>query len=330
VAIFASREKVQDVVQTVRAAFQAAVVPTVIDVLVNGNDRLGRQLQQQLVLHVSRSDRVQVRVWLLGVGDKANAWNHYVHEIWPQTDCAFFLDGHCRPNADGFRALADGLSHAPQALAGSAVPMVGRTAGPWRDHLLTKGGMVGGFLALKGSTMQALRERRFYLPLGLYGFDGLLGAMFAFGMNPMQNSWQLQERIHVCAGAHWTTTPKKWWHMTDLLQQFSRMQRIALRVLVSGATRDFFELRRQLPETLPRTTQAFVLNWAERAPAAVREFIEGRPLCWWALQRLRLGPQDWSAAAQSASLVFGTSATPVRRRPAATPWMAGGGFQVAS
>ncbi len=305
VAIFASRERVIDLLETVSAAFAAAVVPTVIDVLVNGNDALANELEKRLVLALPRSNRVHVRVWELALPDKANAWNQYLHNICVPTALTFFLDGHCRVNEAGFQALAEGLQKSPMALAGSGVPSVGRTAQKWRAELLLNGGMVGGFLALKGETVRTLQQRQFRLPLGLYGFDGLLGAAFAFGLDPRQNSWQLKERIHVNAGATWLTTPKKWWRLSDLSAQFKRKQRIALRVLVGQATQDFFEKRRLLPEDLPHTTQEFVLNWAKQQPEAAQALVRSRPLCRLALRKLgRI--QDWAAAEDAPKLIQST------------------------
>jgi hypothetical protein len=44
----------------------------------------------------------QIRVVELTVGDKCNAWNHFVHELKPRAACYAFMDGDVQPAQERF------------------------------------------------------------------------------------------------------------------------------------------------------------------------------------------------------------------------------------
>ena len=73
---------------------------------------------------IPRSDVV---VLDLPVGDKANAWNTYVHETAPQALHHVFIDGDCRAAPSALQWLVNALAAAPAPNAAAAVPGAGRS-----------------------------------------------------------------------------------------------------------------------------------------------------------------------------------------------------------
>lgn len=305
VALIASRESVLELLATIDAIIASVERPTVLDVLVNGNPELASGVADALSKRGGGGwqDLRDLRVWSLVLGDKANAWNQYLHSIWPGDCLAYFVDGHCRPSPRGLALLDEALSIAPKALAATALPSMSRSAQQWRDTILNDGGIGGGFLALRSSVMADLRNRGFRLPLGLYGFDATLGAVLAFGLDPARNAWDMKGRIAAHPQATWYSTEKQWWRLSDLRTQLNRLVKVALRVLVGQALRDAFEPRQLQPEQLPRTTADIVLDWVARKPQEVWRVYRRSLLSVLALRQLRV-PRDWSAADLPPSLIY--------------------------
>ena len=303
VAVIASREQPEELLATIDSIVSSAEQPTIIDILVNGNPVLASSITELIAQRVCTGDAPAIRIWSLLLGDKANTWNQYLHQIWPGNGVAFFVDGYCRLSPNALGLLEDGMSSAPNSLAGTSVPTSGRSAKQWRDAVLKEGGLVGGFFAFKESVMTELREKKFNLPLGLYGYDATLGAVIAFGLDPSKNQWNLKERIFAHPEVTWVTNEKNWWRPSDVKSHVNRTLKAALRVLVGQAVRDFFEIRRLPPEQLPRTTEELVLNWAKNNPVEARKTQWRAPLSRFALKKLHK-PKDWSAAEKPPTLVY--------------------------
>lgn len=298
VAVLASRERF-DVLKSVVAALLASVrAPTTIDLLINGNPALADEWQGWVrhCQHLSEDAvPVELRVWELALGDKANTWNWYVHHIWPGAALTYFLDGYTVVEPEALNVLAREMTNNPAYLAASGVPTGGRSAESYKRSVIRDGGLHGNLYVLAGDTMQELRERRIRLPLGLYGYDGMIGAMLAFGLNPRVNQWNLKERIGLCLDANWFPLEEKRGVLAKIRVALPRMYRQALRVLVFRAMKDFFVNERKLPEEMPPTVAEFVHRWAVRNPEACRKTLITSPLSIAALRKLRRY-RDWSKA----------------------------------
>jgi hypothetical protein len=94
VVVFAARETVEVLLQSVQAACLAGQGP--IDVLVNGNPDFASELAE----HFALAGAPQVNIWSIAQGDKANAWDQYIHAIWAGQPLAFFIDGYVRLSPD--------------------------------------------------------------------------------------------------------------------------------------------------------------------------------------------------------------------------------------
>lgn len=301
VAVFAAREGARELLLTINAIRVAAVELTVIDVMVNGNPELAAEVSSLLKAERSTVSSAVVRVWATTVGDKANAWNQYVHVAWPGARLSFFVDGYVRVKPDAFSLLRDGLTSSPSSLGGTGVPTVGRTAAKSRLDMLATGGLQGNLFALTEATMGQIRHSQFKLPLGLYRTDSTLGAALAYGLDPSRNSWDLKNRILVHPGVTWTTEKKKWWRFGDIKTQFKRAIRQAQGVLENRAVANFLTQQKRAPENLPHTASEMVEDWIRECPNEATTILRNNPIIRMALKRLR-DPRDWSEAAQMAHL----------------------------
>ena len=305
IAVLASREAPNELMATINALKIACKNHTAfIDVLVNGNRELARSIARKIEeAHGKDAQQIVVRVWFFALGDKANTWNQFVHQIWPNGTLTFFVDGYVRVAPNALDLIQDGLSSSPEALAGTGVPSSGRSASRLRTEALREHNLHGNLFALRSSVMDELRSRSIRLPLGLYGYDALIGAMIAFGLNPSLHEWNPKLRILVSDGVTWTNNEKKWWRMSDLKTQFQRFQKLSLRALVVKALKDFFEEKRRPPELLPRTLAELVLSWAEHTPTGLYHPVWRAPFSVLALKKLRK-PRDWALAEAPPELIF--------------------------
>lgn len=286
IVIFASRESLDVLGRTINAAQIAAKGKANIDVLVNGNVPLAIALTNQLCSQPRASNAATVRVWSVTVGDKANAWNQYIHHIWSGEDIAFFVDGYVRLNPDAVQLLGDAVAARADVRGGTGVPRMGRTAKSMRAQMSHEGGFHGNFCCIKACAIAQLRQRRIVLPFGLYRVDSLMGALLNFGLDPARNDW-VTSRIFVHPDASWQTDPKHWWRTAHIQAQVKRIFRQSRGVLENLALRDHLHVRKQAPESLPATASELVIDWIRRCPAQASDALWHNPLARRALADIR-------------------------------------------
>jgi len=162
--------------------------------------------------------RPGVQLVSIAMADKCNAWNVFVHEtartLAPSRDTYFFVDGDCRFIPGSLARLAEGLQTNPHAHAASAPPASGRSLEKDRRDLLENRALVANLYALRGSFVQALRDRRVRLPLGLEGDDGLLGALIKWDLNPAGRAFD-DRRIEPCPQAGFVFDSMSVWHPAE-------------------------------------------------------------------------------------------------------------------
>lgn len=303
VAVFASRENPSQLLSTINAIKAADENErTLIDIMVNGNPQLASDISKLLRVSKSSTSSLVIRVWSISLGDKAHAWNQYVHQVWPGARCSFFVDGYVRVEPSALRLLDDGLTSCPGSLGGTGAPTTGRTAANSRRHLLAEGGLQGNLFALKKDTMNQLRQRKFNLPLGIYRTDSTLGAALAFGLDPSRHEWDLKGRIFVHPEVTWTTDERKWWHYAEIKSQFRRILRQAQGVLENKAVQNCLAHQKMAPEKLPYTVSELVLEWMQHYPDDARLVLRKNPLSKFALKKFSKH-RDWSSAMQPPQLV---------------------------
>lgn len=306
VAIIAAREHTDTLRSTIDAAVAASAGQnTLIDVLVNGNPGLAREMAAWA--HASYQGAAGLRIWSIAQGDKAHAWNEYVHRIWPEGSTAFFLDGYARPRPDGLARLAASLALAPDAFGATGVPTSGRSAPALREAMLRGGGFHGNMNAIPVHAMAGLRASGFRLPLGLYRTDSLIGSVLMFALDPTAYQWQ-PGRIIVDGEATWDVPGQSDLTLKNIVAQFKRRQRQAQGDLENRAARDHLAVRCLPINHFPKTIRELVLAWIDTHPEEARRLYIKNPLRLRAALRMR-APQDWSAAGHAPELLFGTQET---------------------
>jgi hypothetical protein len=299
IAIIASREDFATLKNCIASVIQACKdQAAVIDVLVNGNSQLAQHLAKATL---DCPQHCTLRLWSIQQGDKAHAWNEYVHRIWPGTGDAFFLDGYVEVEPDAFDALDHALLAAPDAWGATGVPTSGRSAADLRARMLREGGFHGNLNAIREHVIQKMRASAIRLPLGLYRTDSLTGALLMFGLDSAAHKWDRQ-RIAVVPDAAWKVRSLGRITCKNILSQWKRLLRQAQGELENRAVREHLAVKRLAPNLLPGTSQALVNGWIAAQPAQARQLFRKRPLCAYAAWRLR-APRDWSAAAASPELV---------------------------
>ena len=303
VAIVSSRETVDTLRSSVEAVLAAlGSAPTTVDVLVNGNPSLAEQMTGIVrELRSAASCAVSIRLWHIPVGDKAHAWNQYLHWIWPQTQITYFVDGYAQVAPDSLSLLAEGLESHPHAWAISGVPSVGRTAKALSQQMIQEGGGHGTLHAIRGEVCLLLRRRGFRMPLGLYRVDGLIFALIAFALDPATNHWDTSRTV-VHPQATWSFRPLAWWRPSDLRTYAKRLLRQAQGDLENRGIRQHLAVRRLAPESLPPISSDLVRDWCTAFPVQAGVMFLCNPLRWFALRRLR-HPRDWSQAKLNPTLL---------------------------
>jgi len=268
--IFACRETLPQLRQTLDAALVSASACAVIHVLVNGNltlaNALAGNLDQRPPGSAKENSALAIQVWSIPLGDKANAWNQYIHQIWAGEAIAFFIDGYVRLNADAVESLGSAVEANALALGGTGVPTMGRSAKALRENMIINTGFHGNFCCLKGETIRQMRDTQIRLPVGLYRTDSLMGAFLCYGLDPGRHVWE-DFRIHVHPTASWQIDPARWWRVRDVRAYLKRYFRQMRGKIENAAFADHLANRRCSPATLPATAREMVLEWERQCPA---------------------------------------------------------------
>lgn len=213
----------------------AATLPRALDSLAAARD--GNRLDIVVVANgctddtatVARSwqaDGVRVRVVELPRGDKANAWNTYIHDHAVDSPIHFFMDADVETEPTALRRLAAEL-HGPVAAVG-AVPANGRDRGAAIARMITQGRVAGGLYALSGEFVADLRRRGLRLPWGWIGEDFLI-SWIAKGGWWLATCHQPSERLVVVPGARYHFRPLSRRRLGDMRIYARRLVRYELR-----------------------------------------------------------------------------------------------------
>ncbi|MGJ9418472.1 hypothetical protein ACHAC9_12000 [Massilia sp. CMS3.1] len=292
VAIFTARETPSVLSGTVRAVIAAcAGRQATIDVLINGNQQLAALFAD--VAATFATGGCTLRIWSIAAPDKAHTWNEYVHRIWDTGGITFFIDGYARVRPGALAAIEHRLATSPDALAASGVPTSGRSAKRLREGMLRTGGIHGNLYALKATSMSAIRNAGFRLPLGLYRTDPLLGAALCFRLDPANNQWKRGTVVAV-ADATWDVDGISELNYKNVVAYFKRQLRQAHGTLETRAVREHMTVNRLPPQLLPATAQDMINQWLSAQPEQARAMFLKHPSCLYAARQLR-APRDWSA-----------------------------------
>ena len=248
---------------------------------------------------------ILVRVWHIGLGDKAHAWNVFTHYIWPGSNIAYFIDGYAQVRPNALIRIEEGLNSAASAWGATGVPTTGRGAESMRLNMIRNGGIHGNLYAIRGHVMMGLRKLGFRLPLGLYRTDPVLGAAISFGLDPSNNDWD-PTRILVVPEATWSVRPLSPWQIKDLTSHWKRSVRQATGRFENSAVREHMAVHRKAPQDLPEIARDLILSWIGIHPSRAAWLTLKHPLCLLAAIQARKC-RDWSQRNRPPELVAAIS-----------------------
>lgn len=206
--------------------------PLAIRVIANGcSDRT-----VEIARTTGRDDVVVVD---LAVGDKANAWNTYVHDHAPRAAQHVFIDGDCRAEPGAIAALVDALAADPGANAAAAVPCAGRGAKRARARMQADRALAGNLYALRGEFVERVRQRGLRIPVGTVGEDSVVGLFAKIDLDS-SGRWR-DDRVVVSDRAGFAFTPLRPWSAADLRVLVGRLRRYSLRQIQIQALRTIWK-----------------------------------------------------------------------------------------
>src|SRR5699024_4912391 len=283
IAIFSSRETYQTLNKSILAAKTACGgKKAIIDVLVNGNKNLARQTAEFIGKTDFKGSNVGIRVWFIGLGDKAYAWNTHMHELEPNADIAFYIDGYVWVKPNAFSLLAEGLNNDDTRLAATGVPTQGRSADKLRANMIENGGIHGNLVAVRGSVMHQLRAMGFKFPIGIYRGVLLLGSMLNRNLNPGVDKWDTR-RILVHPEATWGKPEETYFDPRVIKGQIKRSLRQARGFLENRSARQHIVVNQWPPRELPEYADDLIIWWAKSSKAEVIKLCARHWLCTFAL-----------------------------------------------
>lgn len=285
IAVIASREHPDTLKATLQTLSSAAHKPATIDVVVNGNRLLAEDIRGQIVSLRQENGNVEFRLWFIALGDKAHAWNTYVHRIWPEYGATFFVDGYVRAFPTALQFLEQGLDSGPDVWCSSGVPSVGRSSGSLRRLQFKDHGIHGNLFCLSGEAMQRARARSFHLPLGLYRVDSTIEAVIKYSFDPKGSTWNAN-RVYVESRASWETDEKRWWSWSDIKGQFKRLIRQAQGDLENQAVRHHLTVCKRPPEEMSGSVSELIERWILENPTQSGALLRN-PLRRYALDQVR-------------------------------------------
>lgn len=308
VAIIAARESIAVLSRCINAALAACSERgAVVDVVVNGNPGLAQEAASLAAAGGFTCGPSTLRIWSTPAGDKAHAWNQYVHDIWPGGEIAFFVDGYAEVRRNAFAILEQKLATTPDALGATGVPSSGRSAARQRALMLREGGFHGNMHALSGHALQTLRKKGIRLPLGLYRTDSLIGAALLFRLAPENNRWDTS-RVVVVGDATWDVPDLSALTVKNIVAQAKRKLRQAQGDLENRAVREHLSVQHLPLEQLPGTAHELVNRWVDGQRLEAWCMYLRNPFRLHAAYKLRRG-RDWSQAQRPPALLHSTGST---------------------
>lgn len=260
IAVFAHNEArgIRQALQSIAATVGGKEVE--VYVLANGCTDL-------TVEEIRASATMLPNLWLVEtrVADKANAWNLYVHDIFPaervsEFEIYFFMDGDVTLATATMPLLASALDEVLNAEAAGGMPATGRDRDAWRQRMVANGMLAGNCYALRGSFVQRLRERQVRMPVGLIGEDFFVSWLVA---SDAWRDYQRNEedaRLVFHGNAEFSFRSLSPWRLADYRTHLRRKWRYTLRALqhqmlllllvdkgLSAMPRDVEELYRRAP-----------------------------------------------------------------------------------
>lgn len=247
IAVFAHNEErfILNCLQSLPAAGCGPDIP--VYVLINGcTDRSAEVVENYARTHKN------IKPVVIQKGDKANAWNVFVHEYAPLDGAVIFMDGDVRTESHAIERLLVALDANPFALLASAVPGSGRNRAEQVRDVIQNRGVQGNLYAVRTDFLRRVRERGVRMPVGFVREDGLVGALVAWDLDPRNIKWDSQ-RIVPVAESRFLFDPIPLFSWRGLRTYWRRRIRYSVGHFENRMIREI--LRRDGAEKMPATVQ---------------------------------------------------------------------------
>jgi glycosyltransferase involved in cell wall biosynthesis len=202
----------------------------------------------------------------IALGDKANAWNVFMHEVVPSGALHyFFIDGDVRATPGALDNMAQALSLHPQANGVSAMPKSGRGVEAFQRDMLKNNGVAGNLYGLRGAFVERMRAQAIKMPIGTIGEDALMGAMLKWDLRG-DTRWD-NSKVVVAQEAGFEFESVSPWLPREWKKYFRRRVRYSVRgyqnkmlgcaIQPSG----FIALPREVRDLYPLYPEVLKLEW---------------------------------------------------------------------
>ena len=260
VAVFAHNEA-RNIIACLDSLQAAATHPLACHVLANAcTDRTEALVRDYAASHPD------VHLVSIAPGDKANAWNVFVHEVAPRADTpCFFIDGDVRAIPGSLDVMARVLAQTPAANGVSALPQSGRGVAAFQRDMLRDNGVAGNLYGLRGSFVERIRAQAIKMPFGTIGEDALMGAMLKWDLQG-DTRWD-NNRVVVAREAGFEFDSVSPWLPREWKKYFRRRVRYSVRGyqnrMLGRAIQPagFSALPRHVRDLYPRYPDVLKLEW---------------------------------------------------------------------
>ncbi|WP_324780165.1 glycosyltransferase [Thiobacillus sedimenti] len=260
VAVFAHNEA-RNIIACLDSLQAAASRPLACHVLANAcTDRT------EALVREYAADHPDVRLVSIALGDKANAWNVFVHEVVAHADTpCFFIDGDVRATPGALDAMARALAQHPQANGVSALPRSGRGVKAFQRDMLRDSGVAGNLYGLRAGFVERIRAQAIKMPIGTIGEDALMGAMLKWDLRG-DSRWD-NARVVVAREAGFEFDSVSPWLPREWKKYFRRRVRYSVRgyqnKMLGRAIQPagFAALPHHVRELYPRYPEVLRLEW---------------------------------------------------------------------
>lgn len=248
IAIFAHNEE-RSIARCLDSIFSAVAGDATLDpqlyVLVNGS----RDRTADIVKAYGRR-HANVHLVEIELGDKSNAWNHYVYRVAPEAPVHLFIDGDVRMGPRAIQEIILTFSEHPNAMAVAAGPVGGRHAERYREETRKHPGIWGNLYGLRQSTLDRFRSNHIRLPIGAIGDDGLVGILIAKDFDPRGR--YAAGRTVFAERATFVYPPLRWFDPSDVKKYIRRRIRYSVRYYQFKILGQLFQERglKGLPEQM--------------------------------------------------------------------------------
>ncbi|MDB5371737.1 MAG: hypothetical protein JWP04_379 [Belnapia sp.] len=165
-----------------------------VTLLLNGGVDASVAVAERFAAGTEGGTRPRLRLFHIPHGDRANAWNHYLHSLRPAAAMHVFVDAHAAMTPGALRSLAATLAEHPEAEAATALPSTGRRAAAQRAVLRSGDALHGSLHALRGRFLDRIAQEGLRLPVGLREIHPVIAGL-------------LGDRIVVAEEATWRVAP---------------------------------------------------------------------------------------------------------------------------